>query len=221
MDINEIKTLLDSPEPHNRRKGVLELRSQDIEIEVAVALLKEKMNDPEFLVRSFAAMGLGKKQNAESFAALLEMMKFDRDPNVRAEASNSLSLFGEVAAPHLALMFEQDDHWLIRRSILAALAELDSNEELLQVSLLGVVGEDQTVKESAIDCLGNLAKTDKKDIALDKLLSLVKDKSWRVRWRTAKALGRFDDIKAENALKELKQDSDHRVVGAVLELGIS
>ena len=219
MDINEIKTLLDSPEPHNRRKGVLELRSQDIEVEVAVSLLKGKMNDPEFLVRSFAAMGLGKKQNAESFAALLEMMKFDRDPNVRAEASNSLSLFGEVAAPHLALMFEQDDHWLIRRSILAALAELDSNEELLQVSLLGIVGEDQTVKESAIDCLGNLAKTDKKNVALEKLLSLVKDESWRVRWRTAKALGRFDDIKAENALKELKQDADHRVVGAVLELG--
>ncbi|MDJ0535430.1 MAG: HEAT repeat domain-containing protein [Xenococcaceae cyanobacterium MO_207.B15] len=218
MDLNEIKTFLDSSDPQKRMKGVLELRNQ--EVETAVPLLKGKMDDPEFLVRSFAAMGLGKKQNAESFAALLEMMKFDRDPNVRAEASNSLSLFGEVAAPHLALMFEQDDHWLVRRSILAALAELDSNEELLQVSLLGILGEDQTVKESAIDCLGILAKTEKKDSALEKLLSLTKDEFWRIRWRVAKALGKFEDIKAENALKELKQDADHRVVGAVLELGL-
>ncbi|MDJ0744565.1 MAG: HEAT repeat domain-containing protein [Xenococcaceae cyanobacterium MO_167.B27] len=218
MDLNEIKTFLDSSDPQKRMKGVLELRNQ--EVETAVPLLKGKMDDPEFLVRSFAAMGLGKKQNAESFAALLEMMKFDRDPNVRAEASNSLSLFGEVAAPHLALMFEQDDHWLVRRSILAALAELDSHEELLQVSLLGILGEDQTVKESAIDCLGILAKTEKKDSALEKLLSLTKDEFWRIRWRVAKALGKFEDIKAENALKELKQDADHRVVGAVLELGL-
>ncbi len=221
MNINQIKSLLDSPDPQERIKAVLALRKEEtqIETEVAVPLLKAKMDDPEFLVRSFAAMGLGRKQNAESFAALLEMMKFDRDPNVRAEASNSLSLFGEVASPHLALMFEQDDHWLIRRSILAALAELDSDEELLQVSLLGIVGEDQSVKESSIDCLGNLAKTPKKDIALEKLLSLAKDESWRVRWRTAKALGRFDHIKAKNALQELKEDPDHRVVGAVLELG--
>ena len=42
-----------------------------------------------------------------------------------------------------------------------------SNEELLQVSLLGIIGEDQSVKESSIDCLGNLANTEKKDIALD------------------------------------------------------
>ncbi len=222
MNLNDIKTLLDSSDPQQRMKGVLELRKEeaDIEVEVAVPLLKGKMDDPEFLVRSFTAMGLGKKQNAESFAALLEMMKFDRDPNVRAEASNSLSLFGEVASPHLALMFEQDDHWLIRRSILAALAELDSDEELLQVSLLGIIGEDQSVKESSIDCLGNLAKTPKKDLALEKLLSLAKDEFWRVRWRTAKALTRFDDIKAKNMLKELKQDQDHRVVGAVLESGM-
>ncbi len=220
MDITEIKTLLDNSDPQKRMKGVLQLRQQDVEIEIAVPLLKAKMDDPEFLVRSFAAMGLGRKQNAESFAALLEMMKFDRDPNVRAEASNSLSLFGEVASPHLALMFEQDNHWLIRRSILAALAELDSNEELLQVSLLGIAGEDQSVRESAIDCLGNLAKTNKKDTALETLLTLTKDESWRTRWRTAKALGKFDVPKAQSALEELKQDLDHRVVGAVLELGL-
>ncbi|ELS02082.1 PBS lyase HEAT-like repeat protein [Xenococcus sp. PCC 7305] len=215
MDIDQIKTDLQDTNPQKRMKAVLELRNQDAE--VAVPLLIVSMKDKEFLVRSFSAMALGKKQNAESFAALLEMMKFDRDPNVRAEASNSISLFGAIAAPHLTLTFEQDDHWLVRRSILAAVTELDCAEELWQISVLGIAGEDQTVTESSIDCLGNLVHTEKKAQALTKLLSLVDHENWRVRWRTAKALGKFKDAEAKDALMKLKSDENHRVVSAVLE----
>ncbi len=215
MDIEQIKTDLKNTDPQKRMKAVLELRNQDIE--TAVPLLKVSMKDQEFLVRSFTAMALGKKQNAESFAALLEMMKFDRDPNVRAEASNSISLFGEIAAPHLTLTFEQDDHWLVRRSILAAVAELNCAEELLQISSLGIEGEDKTVAESSVDCLGNLANTEKKTQALKKLLSLVDHSNWRMRWRTAKALGKFDESEAKETLTKLKNDENHRVVSAVLE----
>ncbi len=215
MDIEQIKTDLKNTDPQKRMKAVLDLRNQDTE--TAVPLLKVSMKDKEFLVRSFTAMALGKKQNAESFASLLEMMKFDRDPNVRAEASNSISLFGEIAAPHLTLAFEQDDHWLVRRSILAAIAELNCAEELLQISSLGIEGEDRTVAESSVDCLGNLAKTEKKAQALKKLLSLVDHENWRMRWRTAKALGRFDEAEAKEALIKLKNDENHRVVSAVLE----
>ena len=215
MNIEQIKTDLKNTDPQKRMKAVLELRNQDTEI--AVPLLTLSMKDQEFLVRSFTAMALGKKQNAESFAALLEMMKFDRDPNVRAEAANSISLFGEIAAPHLTLAFEQDDHWLVRRSILAAVAELNCAEELLQISSLGIEGEDKTVAESSIDCLGNLANTEKKSQALQKLLSLVDHADWRMRWRTAKALGKFKEPEAKEALTKLKNDENHRVVSAVLE----
>ena len=215
MDIEQIKVDLNHTDPQKRMKAVLDLRSQDTE--TAVPLLKVSMKDKEFLVRSFTAMALGKKQNAESFAALLEMMKFDRDPNVRAESANSISLFGEIAAPHLTLAFEQDDHWLVRRSILAAVAELNCAEELLQISSLGIEGEDKTVAESSIDCLGNLANSDKKTQALKKLISLVEHANWRMRWRTAKALGKFDESEAKEALIKLKNDDNHRVVSAVLE----
>ena len=215
MDIAQIKTDLKHTDPQKRMKAVLELRNQDAE--TAVPLLKVSMKDKEFLVRSFTAMTLGKKQNAESFAALLEMMKFDRDPNVRSEAANSLSLFGEIAAPHLTLAFEQDDHWLLRRSILAAVTELSCAEELLQISSLGIEGEDKTVAESSIDCLGNLANTEKKTQALEKILSLVDHASWRMRWRVAKALGKFEEPEAKEALTKLKNDENHRVVSAVLE----
>ena len=215
MDLDLIKTYLEDSDPQKRMKAVLELRNYNAD--VAVPLLISNMDDSEFLVRSFVAMGLGRKQNAESFARLLEMMKLDRDPNVRAEASNSLSYYGEVAASHLLLMFERDDHWLVRRSILAALAELNCPAELLEVALLGVAGDDLSVRSSSIECLGTLADTEKQAPALAKLLSLVDDESWRIRLSVAKALGRFNAPKAQEALDRLKQDPDHRVVGAVLD----
>jgi HEAT repeat protein len=196
-------------------KAITELRSYDSN--VAVPLLKSKMKDREFLVRSFVAMGLGKKQNAESFAALLEMMKFDRDPNVRAEAANSLSFYGTVAASHLALMFERDDHWLVRRSIIAALVELNCLEELFEVCLSGITGDEQTVKEVAIDCLTCFVDTPKEDAALVQLLALTKDDSWRSRLRVAIALGKFNHSQARTALNQLRDDRDHRVVAAALE----
>ena len=215
MDLAQIKTYLASSDSQERMKAITELRKFDTE--VAVPLLIDTKDDQEFLVRSFVAMGLGKKQNADSFAALLEMIKFDRDPNVRAEAANSLSFFGVVSAPHLTLMFDRDDHWLVRRSILAALAELKCLEELFEVCLIGIEGEDQSVKESSINCLSMLAGTSKQDLAIAKLMTLMNHDSWRIRRQVAKSLGKFDTDRAQKALEQMKEDPDHRVVGAVLE----
>ena len=215
MDINEIKTNLDSSDFGHRLKAIAELRNHDAE--VAVPLLLSKIRDREFLVRSFVAMGLGRKQTPESFAALLELIKLDRDPNVRAEAANSLSLFGKVAASHLTTLFHQDDNWLVRRSVLAALLELNCDEELFDVCVCGLGGEDPTVREASIDGFAFLANSQKKEAALEQLLSQLKDEWWRMRVKVAKALGKFDTQSAKDALIQLRQDQDHRVVGAALE----
>lgn len=215
MEINEIEAYLKSPDSQQRLKAIAELKNYNSE--VAVPLLLSKIKDREFLVRSFVAMGLGKKQTAESFAALLELMKFDRDPNVRAEAANSLSLFGTVSASHLVLLFHQDEHWLVRRSILAALFEMNCPEELFEVCACGIEGEDLTVRETSIDGFGFLADSEKKDAALEQLLKQVKANWWRLRVRVARALGHFDRQEATDALIQLRQDEDHRVVGAALE----
>lgn len=215
MDIDQIEACLKSPDSQERLKAIAQLK--DYDSEVAIPLLKSKMRDKEFLVRSFVAMGLGKKQTAESFAALLELIKFDRDPNVRAEAANSLSLFGQVAAAHLMVAFNQDDHWLVRRSILAALIELNCPEELFDVCACGIKGEDITVQEASTEGFGFLAGTAKQDPALEQLLSLASAQWWRIRLKVAKALGKFDSLQAREVLIELQQDEDHRVVGAALE----
>lgn len=215
MELNQIESYLESSDPQERLKAIVELRQYNSE--VAVPLLLSRIRDREFLVRSFVAMGLGKKQSADSFAALLELMQRDRDPNVRSEASNSLSFYGEVAASHLVATFFRDEHWLVRRSILAALVELNCPEELFEVCVCGIEGEDPTVQEASVAGLGVLAGTTKQDAALEKLLSLMKAQWWSLRAQVARSLGKFNDPRVEEALLQLRQDEDHRVVGAVLE----
>ncbi|MEG4407555.1 hypothetical protein [Microcoleus sp. MON2_D5] len=45
---------------------------------VALPMLLRKVDDREFMVRSFVAIGWRHSQTADSMAALLKMMQFDR-----------------------------------------------------------------------------------------------------------------------------------------------
>lgn len=215
MDIEQIKAALDNSDPQQRMRAIRELRNY--EADIAAPLLLDHVNDAEFLVRSFVAMGLGKKRNSQAYDALLDMSKYDGDPNVRSEAANSLSYYGDKAIPHLRQMYEQDDHWLVRRSIIAAMADINAPQELLEICAIGLSGDDQPVMESCISCLGMFSGTKQEESALKLLLPWVDDESWRIRLQVAKSLGRYDNEKAIAALNKLKTDEDHRVVGAVLE----
>lgn len=215
MQLSEIEACLAAHDPMERLKAILELKNYSPEI--AVPLLLSQMQEKEFLVRSLVAMGLGKKLTEEAFAALLQMMKFDRDPHVRAEAANSLSMFGQLSISHLVLAFYQDDHWLVRCSIIAALAELNFTEELLEVCACGINAEDLAVQEASVDGLKLLAKTYKQEEAITQLLSKVNDPSWRIRSSIVRALKHFEHPQAEAALQYLGKDVDHRVVQAVLK----
>jgi HEAT repeat protein len=208
MDIEQIKNALNDADPQQRMKGIRELRNY--EPMIATPLLLNHVQDQEFLVRSFVAMGLGRKQSDAAFAALLTMMQQDQDPNVRSEAANSLSFYGEAAVPHLRAMYESDDHWLVRRSIIAAIVDLKSPQELLEICAIGLAGEDEPVMESCISALGLFGKS-------ELLLPLADDPAWRIRLQVARSLGRYDHPEAIATLSKLKGDSDHRVVGAVLE----
>ena len=215
MNIEQIKNALEDSNPQERMRGIRELRNY--ESDIATPLLLNHVKDQEFLVRSFVAMGLGRKRSSDSFEALLKMMKSDTDPNVRSEAANSLSFYGDEAVPHLRKMYEEDNHWLVRRSIIAALADLHAPQELLEICDIGLKGDDQPVMESCISCLGLFSQTEQEESALELLFPWAKDESWRIRLQVAKALGKYQNDKAIATLHELKQDKDHRVVGAVLE----
>jgi HEAT repeat protein len=215
MDLQHVETNLQNPDFQYRLQAISALKTYSSE--VAVPILCQHLQDPEFLVRTFVARELGRHITSEAYAALLQMVKLDDTPNVRAEAANSLSLSGQVAAAHLVQTFFQDDHWLVRRSILGALVEMDCPAEVLEVCLCGLEAEDAAVQETSVDALGALAQTQLATTALEQLLALAESPYEYLRVRVAYALKHFNAATAKAALIKLRQDPDHRVVGAAME----
>jgi HEAT repeat protein len=215
MELTQIKTFLDSPNPQNRMKAIVALRHH--EPSVVVPLLKQRMYDKELIIRSFVAMGFGYKRTDEGFQSLLDLIDNDEDPNVKAEAANSLANYGEKAIPHLVEFFERESHWLIRESIFAVINEINSPELIFQLCLCALEGDELVIKLTAINNLGLLKGTIYENDAIELLFALSTDKTVAIRAQVARTLGIFDDPRAKAALAELRCDPDHRVVGATLE----
>lgn len=215
MELAQIESNLHSLDPSERMQAIAALRNHTTT--VAVPLLKRCICDKEFLVRSCAVSGLGRKLCQDSFEALVDLMEYETDSNVKAEAANSLANYGEPAWPYLLHLFQNDDHWLVRQSILAAIAETGSPEYLLLLCQCGIVDGDAYIQQAAIAYLCLLRDTVYTSSALELLLSLTLAESPEIRAQVARTLAHFDTPEAVNALIQLKQDPDHRVVGAVLE----
>ncbi len=215
MELHQIETYIDSPNPQNRMKAITELRNY--EPNLVVPLLKRRICDQEFIIRSFVAIGLGFKRTDEAFELLLDLIEHDRDYNVRAEAANSLAKYGEDAIPHLVKLFQQDSNWLVRYSIFAAIDLRQHPEILLEFCTLGLRGNDLVVQQTALASLGELAKTPQEDLALELLLPAAKSEQGEIRAQVARVLRDFEDPRAKVVLTNLRQDCDHRVIGATLE----
>jgi HEAT repeat protein len=213
MELHEISAALTHPDYQYRLQAVSALKAHDAAI--AVPMLTHQLKDAEFLVRSQIAMALGKHQTADSFGALLELLKLDNTPNVRAEAANSLSYFGQVSLSHLLVAFRRDSHWLVRRSILAAVMDLNAPAELLELCAEALRDTDLTVSGDAINALANLAGTADQATALAQLLPLLDSGAAPFTLvRLAHALKRFDDPQAQAALAQLRQHPNPKVVAA-------
>ena len=215
MELPEIEQHLQNADYQYRLKAISALREYPPEI--AMPFLTKHILDEEFLVRTFVAREMGHQKAPDAFAGLLELIMFDNTPNVRAEAINSLSLFGQIAASHLLSSFVRDTHWLVRTSILAALVEMSCPEVLIETCQIAIAGDDRPVREAAIDALGSLADSDHQDAALDCLLKLTDSELAYMRARSASALKYFNSPAAKEALASLRADQDHTVIGAAME----
>jgi len=185
----------------------------------AVPLLQRVATEGDFLRRRFAVMGLGNHRTETSFAVLRELLEQEQDGNVLGEIANSLFEFGDRALPLLRQLFEKNDGWITRQSIIGMLMEGKgkNDETLLAVAQLGLDDSEQSVVETAILGLGKLLKGDYFQSALALLKPLTQDDDWRLRWRSATALSISDRPEARALLLPLQQDSHHRVVAAALE----
>ena len=158
----------------------------------AVPLLVLGTEQKPFLVRSLSCSGLGYKRTEQGWDVLSRLLLNDEDPNVRAEAANALASYGvDRAWPLLQHAFAADDAWLVRCSILSALAEQPeiNLSWLMELATMAIADPDGTVRVSGAEILGRL----------------VRDGS-----------GQLVGVQARSLLQPLQQDSDHRVVAAAL-----
>jgi HEAT repeat protein len=162
------------------------------EAEDAVPLLVLGTEQKPFLVRSLSCSGLGYKRTEQGWGVLTRLLTADEDPNVRAEAANALASYGvERSWPLLQAAFSADGAWLVRCSILSALAEQPEIKLawLLELAQMAITDGDGTVRVSGAEILGRI-----------------------VRDGIAQPIG----AEARVLLQPLQQDTDHRVVAAAL-----
>jgi HEAT repeat protein len=152
----------------------------------AIPLLLIGLQQTAFAIRSLCCAGLGFKRSEQGRQALVKVLKEDPDANVRAEAANALAYYGVVEAwPLLRQTFADDGHWLVRCSILAALAEDPTMQPawLLDLAELALADSDGTVRVGGAELLGRLlglpavpaSAAAVADLARERLRSLTKD----------------------------------------------
>ena len=152
----------------------------------AIPLLLIGLRQTAFAIRSLCCAGLGYKRSEEGRQALVKVLREDPDANVRAEAANALAYYGVVDAwPLLRQTFVEDGHWLVRCSILAALAEDPAMQPawLLELAELALGDTDGTVRVGGAELLGRLlgpppgpaGAAAVGDLARERLRSLTKD----------------------------------------------
>ena len=132
------------------------------------------------------------KRQEQGWTVLSALVRADEDPNVRAEAANALASYGvERAWPLLRLAFEADAAWLVRCSILSALAEQPDIDLawLLELATMAIADPDAIVRVSGAEILSRIVREGGSDSIA---------------------------VQARGLLQSLQRDSDHRVVAAVL-----
>ena len=185
-DLAALREAILCGDPSRAMPALVGLR--EVAVEQAVPLLLLGLEQSMFMVRSLSCAGLGVKQNEAGWQALVAAMQGDEDANVRAEAANSLvSHCLERAWPLLRDVFAADQQWLVRCSILSALAEQPAIDPawLLELASMAITDADGTVRVGGAEILARL-----------------------VREQSA--------AEARVLLQQLQGDSDHRVVAAAL-----
>jgi HEAT repeat protein len=195
-DLESLREAIHSGDPGRALPALAHLRH--VPAEQAIPLLLLGLEDSAFLVRSLACAGLGLKRSEAGWQALERALLADGDANVRAEAANALVNYGvERSWPLLRQCFAADDQWLVRCSILSALAEQPEIPLpwLLELARMAITSEDGTVRVGGAEILARLVREGRDSGAAEDA-----------------------DLAAEAraALAGLQADPDHRVAAAAL-----
>ena len=190
----ELRVAIASGDPVQAMPALAKLRalpdSDNDSVVIPLLILGSKQQ--AFLVRSLSCSGLGYRRNEQGWQVLTRLVSTDDDPNVRAEAANALASFGvERSWPLLRDSFAKDGAWLVRCSILSALAEQPEINPawLLDLGKQAIADADGTVRVSGAEILARVVR---------------------------EQAGDANGSEARALLQPLQQDADHRVVAAAL-----
>ena len=159
LDLEQLRAAITCGDPSRSMPALAALR--EVSVEEAVPLLLLGLEQEAFLVRSLSCAGLGVKCHPDGREALVRALEHDGDVNVRAEAANSLVSHGlEQAWPLLLSAFRRDGQWLLRCSVLSAVAEHPEArpEDLLELATLALADGDGTVRVGGAEILGRLVQ---------------------------------------------------------------
>lgn len=191
MDFDALREAIASDVPGRSRPALASL--VDATPEQAETLLLLGLQQSDMLLRQLSCSGLGHKPTPAGWEPLVHTLQNDPEVAVRAEAANALVSHGlERAWPLLLEAFQRENEWLLRCSVLSAVAEHPqmSAEQLLEIGSLAVADADGTVRVGGAEILGRLIREADPASAVAE--------------------------QARAALRRLQQDADHRVVAAAL-----
>ncbi len=193
-DPDELRAAIVSGDPVQAMPALAKLRAlpDSANDSVVIPLLILGSEQQAFLVRSLSCSGLGYRRNEQGWQVLSRLLVRDEDPNVRAEAANSLASYGvDRAWPLLRDSFAKDQAWLVRCSILSAFAEQPGINPawLLDLGRQAIADADGTVRVSGAEILARVVR---------------------------EQAGDANGAEARALLQPLQQDGDHRVVAAAL-----
>lgn len=201
-DLRALREAIVSGDPSRAMPALVGLR--EVPDAEAIPLLLLGLEQSTFMIRSLACAGLGIKRSEEGWQELQRRLQQDEDPNVRAEAANALASFGvERSWPLLRQAFSADSHWLLRCSILSALAEQPAMPPawLLELAELALGDDDGSVRVGGAEILGRL----------------LREAAAAAAGSSGGAAGSSSEVQqARQRLLALQGDQDHRVVAAAL-----
>ena len=203
-----VEQLLNSEDFGDRMRAVNQLRQ--LEPAIAYNLIQRAISDKNVRVR-YAAVSqmstLGTQNLSNALEVLLESLRNDPEPDVKAAAADALGgLKLTEALEDLQQLYNNTSEWLIQLSIVAALGEM-GDPKAFPILEKALNSEHELIQTMAIGALGELG--DKR--ALPLLLPYVSNADWQVRYRVAQALVRLGGEQAEVALKILAKDEVEQV----------
>ena len=191
MNFDALREAIASDNPGRARPALASL--VEATPEQAEPLLLLGLQQSDMLLRQLSCSGLGHKPTPAGWEPLVHTLRHDPEVAVRAEAANALVSHGlQRAWPLLLEAFQREHEWLLRCSVLSAVAEHPemAADQLLEIGRLAVADADGTVRVGGTEVLGRLAREGAPEAS--------------------------EVAEARALLAQLQHDSDHRVVAAAL-----